>query len=102
MNCARDFIITSKGLINNGLIVWQGRSGWKGISEDYPGRITSGWVYKTERAASKAIDRMRAKYPNDDRWIHAGYCTLDEATADDNPLGIDWSVEGLPPSEAQP
>lgn len=92
MNCARDFVITSIGQIANGLIVWMGRYGWSGVPEDHPGYIGRGHVYKTEAAASKAIDRMRAKYPNDDRWRKAGYCTLDEARSDDNPLGINWNM----------
>ena len=25
-------------------------------------------------------------------WSHAGYCTLDEARADDNPIGLDWAA----------
>ena len=85
-----DFVITS-GLYPD-LRVWIGRYGWYKVPADLPGHVGQGHKYRTVEAAARAIKRMTTKYPGDECWQNAGYCTHDEALSDDNPLGIDWSA----------
>jgi hypothetical protein len=91
MNCATEFVITT-GTWPDNLLVWLGRNGWLPVTATQPGRVGAGHIYRNTQAANRAIDRMRRQRPSDERWTVAGYCTLDEARSDDNPLGIDWPV----------
>lgn len=83
-----DFIITTGDWPE--LSVWLGRYGWHRVPVEQPGQVGQGHKYRSAQAALKAIQRMARKYPGDKRWQSAGYCTYDEALADDNPLHIPW------------
>lgn len=93
-NVNRGFVIVAE--VDGVQLVWNGGTGllargWYSLTVDKTA-INRVHRYYTRLLADSAIVRNRYRYPFNRRWQAAKYLTLDEAHADDNPLGIDWSA----------